>query len=496
MTMNVAAPIIGEFFGETLDGGGFIQDDKHVMVTLSPADDSAHEVVAVIRNLSADSGLTWTVVRGQDGTSPAVWPVGTNVQVRSTADTLNKSVLTKTRDALQVNVVQSTPPYNAWNDNNQLFVDIIQKATTWTANQGYAQGDVAYIPSSQVYGLAIMGGTSHASTQPTGAQGDEVIDGTVKWLLFGSSIAALHDLPADLGHYVGQNMRGCLDGISYGEGNRVIRGMAIGRFCETTAFDALAVGDVCAAHYTQSVAFGTFAQALHGMGLFTNNVPAANLQYGTAADGSTTDPAFFMDNNLVGVLWSGAVDFTGGTAWAASTGIKQGRVRHPTTPNGLQYVRSDGNLDGGGGAYADNYPSALTTTDTTEPTWTTTQGDFISDDGAAGSGGWFAFPNVGRQIGLLPENFVVEEIGIVILEMSGVTAQPFVSFGKAGSNAAFVANGQTTGLTAANKVQRFVLTNTEAVTQVTMSINTLATGSGAVMLGRVYFKGFFCKHWL
>jgi hypothetical protein len=496
MTMTVAASILGTFFGQTLGVGGFIQDDRHVMVTISNSLGTLHEVVAVIRNKSVDSGLVWTVVRGQEGTSPAAWAIGSVVSVNETADTLGRAVLSKSKDFLQVNNVSATPPYNAWDDNNQLFVDVIQVAANWIGSHFYASGIVAYFPTAQNYGFAVMSGTSHASTEPSGVDGGEVIDGSVKWKIFGDTIATLHDLPLDDGHYIGENLRGCVgSGISYGKGNLVIRGNAIGNACETMAFNSAAIGDGCSAHYNQSVALGISAQAAHSKGLFTNNAPGANLTFGIDGDFSTTDPDYSMASNLSGVLWSGAIDFTGGIAWTASTGIKEGRVRRPTTPNGSQYVRYDA-ANGGGGIYADNYAAANSTTGTTEPTWTTTQGDFIADDPGVFGAGWTAFPNVGRQLGLLPENFIVEEIGIIILEMSGVTAQPFVSFGKAGNNTLFVANTQTTNLSAANKVQRFVLTDTEAVTQITMSINTLATGSGATMLGRIYFKGFFCKHWL
>lgn len=187
-----------------------------------------------------------------------------------------------------------------------------------------------------------------------------------------------------------------------------------------------------------------------------------------------------------GVIWTPPMDLTGGAAWTANNAVGHGQVRRPTVANGFQYSRFDNNY----GQYTNKYKADYVpgNSGASQPTWPTVAFDSVFD----GDGYWICMPNVGMTV-TLPDKFIPKEIGILVLDFVAISAQPSLSFGKSGNNALFKANGATTLLTAADKVQIYDVTAPEATDTLTFSINTLATGT--MLLCQFFVRGQLCPRW-
>jgi hypothetical protein len=87
---------------------------------------------------------------------------------------------------------------------------------------------------------------------------------------------------------------------------------------------------------------------------------------------------------------------------------------------------------------------------------------------------------------------LIEEVMFVCYLASGVTVQANISIGTTGDLTKILNNQPTVGLTADKTVTRWALSQPVIVPDITIKIDTLATGTQ--MWGRFMFKGFYTKY--
>jgi len=434
---------------------------------------------------------TYTLVRGLEGTTTQTWNVSAVVELRITKEMLNQFAQTPVKDFAA---------YGGVSDIETGIESGKETNTYWTASSAAAVGDVTIRNSSEAQAFIYIRAGTRSGTVPSVSNMNLSTDGTA--LFTSVAVNPIHQATnygTKIGKYCDAFGKGsiAISGVESASiplrtltlGNRSV---AIGSGAQTMQHESISLGTFALCTASSSVSIGPFSKANHSNGLFTGIVPAkpvpAQLN-DLFINNSVNFATGVIDTNLVGVIWSKPIDFTGGATWAASTSKSHGRVVKPTVPNAFMYYLEDPKYD----LFSKTVSYTPGSTGSSEPIWPTSQSgpfDGVSD-GTAGI--WKAVPLVGYTLSL-PNNFIVEEIGIVIFEYTSITAQPFVSFGKTGATTQFLASTQTTGLTAANKVQRWQVLSTEAVDSLVINVDTLATGT--TMLGQVYFKGFYAKHWL
>jgi hypothetical protein len=342
----------------------------------------------------------------------------------------------------------------------------------WSATTAYT--NQSYITISGVLCQCQVAGTS-AGTIPSlpSNNGDTFLDGTVLWMKSQSNVNG--DSVA-LGTYAAAS-EVAIGGSSKGYG------VSIGRFSMSNRY-SVAMGNSAKAGAGTSIALGRRAQTFDiSYSLDITGLPSMHKAYGWNVGSEYT-----ANTGLSGILASEPLDLTGGADWTATTAVKHGHVRKPTTPNGCQYIFGDNDYD----IWSD--PKLLTytasSTGATEPTWPTTFGSSVSD----GNGDWVCIPNSGTYVMELPCDMLIEEVLFVCYEATAVTVQATISIGTTGNLTKIVNAQPTVGLTANKTVTKWTPAEPVLVPDITIKIDTLATGTQ--LLGRFMFKGFYTKAWV
>lgn len=411
------------------------------------------EIITITKN-PAGYG-PYEIARAQENTMALEWNIGTKVELRITASMLSRLVTNEGNYSLKVGESYGASysiKHAATRPTSGSVSSISNRVLPWGSTGIYLRSGVtgSSLTNSGITSLAKDGTCLFASTDTSDYTGGTAISGFAS----NSSIA------------IGATAIGT-DSIG------------IGRNTITTGAKSISIGLSNINTGTNTVVIGNTISTFLNNSLVTSVIPAKPVK--PTINGTT------FESNLSGMLWSKPLDFTGGSTWSSGQSYSYGRVTKPSTPNGYQYISADNKY-----LPLDKFDISVYTAGVSgsyEPTWPTTQDASTSDDTPK----WVCIPNVGYTIAL-PSKFVVEEIGIVIFESTGVTVQPSVSFGKTGSTSMFVANQTTTGLTDSYKTQRWIINSSEAVDNLVININTLATGT--TLLGQVYFKGFYLSHWL
>lgn len=423
---------------------------------------------------TARSSSTLTIVRAQEGTTARAWSAGATVEARVTKGTLQKmaqkdysggaAISIGAEGFFRPTVAGAMPP----------------GVLAWTANSNYAAVDTQFYAiqgADTVIMKCVKAGTSGEGQPPFNAYSGTVQDGTVVWEY----------------HRVGD------------------RGVAIGAESQALGVSCVAIGSKAEAGAT-GVAIGQWARSGSGgiaIGNFVRARHDNSIMMGTSCSSILDDAVHFARLGALGAypdwmfgaeaweyagfnsyLQSEPMDLAGGSAWAATTAYKHGTVVRPTTPNGAQYVRWCNNYNLWEERDITLYTPGLS--GSTEPTWPTVFSDSVTD----GDGDWICIPHNGDYTLYLPTNayMLVEEIGFIAYEASGITVQPTISIGTTG-NLTKIASAQTTsGLTANMTAWKYVPSQPLLVPDLTIKIDTLATGTK--LLGRFHFKGVLTKHWL
>ena len=347
--------------------------------------------------------------------------------------------------------------------------------TTHAVSTAYSVGNERVTATGDWVYQCLVAGTSGGSAPTWG--GVYVTDGTVVWRRKGHIGQGRIAVGSGV-HAIGQSAFSSGNNGAFAGGDQSI--CFSGEAAGNTSL-ALSGGN---AYHDKSVVVGTQQTSRGNHVLLTGSCLPSLDQYPNWNFGY--EPYWYA--GLVGSFISETIDFAGGSTWAASTAYKHGKVVKPTTPNGKQYVCVDANYNGlkidAGVSYTGS------TSGGSEPTWPTVNGDSVTDNGNID---WVCIDNAGYTI-TPPMNFVVRSVGIIVYEYTAITVQPYVSIGTTGNLTLFVNNQQTTNLTAANKAQFWNITDSQAVPDVTIKIDTLATGTQ--LLCRVVFEGYYTKHWL
>lgn len=367
-------------------------------------------------------------------------------------------------------------------------------------NTSYALGAVVLVleGSDLLLYKAIQAGTSASSNTTFGAR--YVTDNTVTWkyLAYMGSTNITPSKRTAVGNAAAAGAESSTAlGVLAVAGN--IGAVAIGDHASAADAGSIAIGSKAYAapkSSASSIAIGNGASAAHsfsmalGYGSETRHNYALSICNAFPSSASVPDWGFGSEHlthpGLRGVWLSESVDLAGGATWQASTSYSHGRVVRPSTPNGHQYVRYDYAypFDHEGLAYTPSTSSG------TEPTWPTTAFASVVD----GNGEWICVDNSSYVAGPFPAKFAVERIGIICYEFDTVTVAPSVSFGTSGSPTLFVNNQACSNLTAAYKIQSWDISASEAVDDLRLKIDTLATGTK--LLCRFFVEGFYVKHWL
>jgi hypothetical protein len=444
--------------------------DEVLKITLTNATGTSVEIIDVV----SGSNPTYTIVRGGEGTTAQTWPIGTKVSIRLTAaeltdmpfspDTSSILGLVKTSHETQAAILTAPVRSNSLLVfRDEWLIDNVGAPEAWRC---------------------LRRGTTGASYAPVTFNSAPrlVRDGT----------AIFHRVPLE-----NITTRKISDtSVSYGDrSSSSIFSLAIGS--AVAIGSSLAIGPQGADNPT--VACGSRSVAIRGQALGDDSV-AINGGYAPYPNSLSLNQIPLKPQiltfkqpqcNLEGILWSGPMDLTGGTTWVASALTKHGYSTKPTIANGFQYLRVDNNNYNYLDKFTNNTytPSPIGSINPSQPTWSLVDNDDVWD--GSSNGFYVVKANVGHSIPL-DTKFMVTQVGFVAYDVASVTVQPFISVGISGNNTRYVANVQTTGLTANDTMQIFTTVPGIADT-LTVSINTLATGTR--LLGQFFFKGFYAPSW-
>jgi len=461
-----------------------VMDGNMYVLTFTNTTETAREIVYVTSSAGGATPTSYTILKAQEGTSDLSWPSGSKVEIRISKGTLDKFTQSF------YDTFTSLAAGNILTLQNSIFAAVRTGAAR--ANSTFvAAGSIRISAAGNIAIYYLQDGTTAASEPGWGGFGNPFIataDGSA--IGIGISISSA-DGTLDSSSGIGVTLgKGALSagGFSTALGTDGTVTLSQGASTLSVA-GGMALNDNSVAIGEGSIAAGKYSSALGGVGnirgaLFTNKIASKETRIRAYAVDSTFRR---YDTNLESVVWSEPIGFNGGQTWTASTPVKNGYVYKPTAGGTNQFVRRDSSKYTD---YSGMFPATYTPTNTgaSQPTWPTTENFTVNDGGVQ----WVCHPNVGHTMNL-DAKFLVTQIGIVIFDGTGITVQPFVSFGIVGNNTFYVANVQTTQLTATDSVQLFTPVNSQLSNSFTISINTLATAT--TMLGQVFFKGFYCPSW-
>jgi hypothetical protein len=441
-----------------------------VVVTLANADETAFEIIHVTKSLVS----SYTIARGKEGTAAATWPIGTKVSLRVTAGLLNNLPQAINGDNVSVAInnlqqkIFTAIETSSFRGNGQIIIagDVkISISAPWVAYI-YLTGGITQNPLP-AFSPNVLALDLRAVVLPVPIIRDGTVpDGTLQnpGVAFGQYAAAIND-SASLGSNntalntntvgaiaLGTNSVAVGSGVAIGNNSHVVNGgVAIGD-------RAMSVGDV----------ISSMADT------FSTNLIAARPAYYKIAQ------RFVNESTLV---WSRPIAVNTVPAWAANTLYKHGDV---IANGGNQFIRKDdlfyyNPFTSYFGSYVGSF------SDATIPAFNTGELDETVD----GEGIWVCSQN--PQIDFGDSYFVTEEIGVMVLDISGMTAQPVLSFKDTSGSFTYVASQPMTGLSSTGQVQRFQVLNTRRDNIVRMSIDTVATATKMVI--QFYAKGFYAKDW-
>lgn len=343
-------------------------------------------------------------------------------------------------------------------------------AVAWGAEAYYTSGGNTF------YLRCAIAGTTAGS--PPAFTSGYIQDGTVTWLVM--------PIKNDSTTAVGTDSR-AMGGRSTAAGVAALASedaVAVGTNAEAGGKRAIALGYAATARHESSIVLGV-QNSILDKALHVGALPVM----GTPPDGYLQN-AYKSYCALEGYLQSDPIDLTGGAAWSATTAVSQGQVMRPTIPDGHQYVRYCNNYQIG--LSPDLAPYTPGETGATEPAWVTNHGGLTND----GDGSWVCVHTDGAHVLNLPDGayMLVSEVAFIAYEADNVSVQPTLSIGTTGDLTKLINAEQTVGLTDDMTVYKFTLTQPFLVPDITLKIDTLATGTR--LLGRFHVKGVLTRHWL
>lgn len=454
--------------------------DEIVKATFSNASGDI-EIIHILKGNPTGGPITsYDILRGQEGTSALTWVTGDKLSLRITSGILENIV----QNHSKINSFTKRETFSIAPPKIQNLIYTAKKNNTIRTNSTFISSNTVYIDSTGGIALIYLKEGTTASIEPSFSSGILIADGNAVVLpinivteghinITGTSLGEFSNALATEAISIGTNTNTPSENGAISSGDRSVSfggGYSIGSD-SLSAFQGIAYGN-------KSLALGEVAYRDRA---FTIQQIAAK---------PTTVYSYpypSISTNLVSVVWSYPIDFSGGTTWSATASYPHGSVIKPTVANGFQYFRIDNKYT--------NYSKILPTTYTpglsggTEPTWSTTEDASDFD----GDGFWLARNNTGSII-TLGSKFLVKKIGIVLFDAVSVSSQPQISFGTTGNNTLFLTSTTTTNLTATNKVQMYDINSSQLVDNFTITLDTLATASK--MLGQVFFEGFLIEHWL
>lgn len=344
--------------------------------------------------------------------------------------------------------------------------------TVWASTTAYTTASWVTIGGERCH--CVVAGTSGGST-PTIAtvQGQQFVDGSVVW-----EWVPAQTYPAIA---LGNSAFGDAS-LSCGLNSSAYFGMSVGNYAKS-ALSGIALGNNTLAGGAGSIAIRSYNFSTDNS-LSVGALPIMHHPYNWNLQNEAAEYA-----GLVGLISSEPMDLTGGANWAATTAVKHGHVRKPTTPNNCMYIWGDNGYD----IWNDNnlFLYSAATTDGTEPTWPTTTGGGVAET----NGDWTCIKySDGSYVMALPCDMVVEEVLFICYEATAISAQATISIGTTGNLTKIVNAQATVGLTADKTVTKWTPSQPVMVPDITIKIDTLATGTK--MLGRFMFKGFYTKAWV
>lgn len=463
-----------------------LDGEKYVLTFTDEVDT---EVVYVVASAGSPTTTSWTIQRAQEGTVAKAWSIGNKVELRVTAGMLNSLPQNTSTDVSTHINLNNYPSLRSTIDT--AFKNIA--GNRWTASASVGVFDVKILP-------AVSGAPTHVvvylTAGTTGGSAPTALgylagttDGDAVYFTIPVSATGVYSSEGD--SFGPDAVASGNNQIALGSQTAVVGDEAVSLGALTTSFESSsAIGAKAEALHLGAVTLGRKAVSSHNSGLFTTSHPAKSAYLSRRTDISTGESNF--NTNTTGYLWMPVIDVTGGYIWAGSVAWLEGDIVRPTVANGKQYVRYDSAYNQYSFPFNGSY--SPTTGGASQPTWPTTAGNTVADTGASV---WYCQNNVDNQI-TLPNNFFVEEVGIVLFSQSAAfTAQPFIAIGTIGSAGSLVANQQTTQLTGNNTVQKFTLTHPKIISSVRIDINTLATTASGDEQGlcQVYLKGFYISGW-
>jgi hypothetical protein len=443
-----------------------------VIVTLLNADETAFEIIHVTKSLVS----SYTIERAKEGTTAATWPIGTKVSLRATAGLLNNLPQAINGDNVSVAInnlqqkIFTAIETSSFRGNGQVIVAGDVKISTnapWVAYI-YLTDGVTQTPLP-VFSPNVLAKDQSAVVLPVTIIRDGTVpDGTLQnpGVAFGQYAAAINAAAA-LGSNNTALTTNTLGALALGTNSVAVgSGVALGNNSHI-ANGGVAIGD-------GAMSVGDVISSMPNT--FSTNLVAARPAYYKIAQ------RFVNESTIV---WSRPVAVNTVPVWTASTLYKHGDVVSDPF-SGAQFIRKDNAVNYNAfTSHFGGYVGSLS--DATTPIFESAELSETVD----GEGFWITSNDPILDFG--DSAFVTEEIGVMVLDMAGMTVQPTLSFTDFFSSFTYVTSQLMTGLDQVGRIQRFQVPNTRRDNLVRMNIDTVATATKMVV--QFYAKGFYAKNW-
>jgi hypothetical protein len=518
----------------TATEGAFFEDvlvaDEFEMLTLMD-DEFAPTVIEIVKVTAHDSGGgspdDFTIVRGQEGTTPAIWPAGSIVQARNTAKTLDRFVQSDpdgdARGLYAINI-QRDRDAGSYVASGTRAIAIGQGVNRATASNSVAIGNDAYADGAD--SLAV-GFYAEAQDQGTTALGQRTSAQGTNSTCVGYSADTFHDYALAIqncqsGGYRSIQMGAYSSAGNYGfaamyQAQASAYGVALGGSSSAGTGQSTALGYAATAG-TQSVAVGGYASATSyggtavgrsatagnrgvAVGHSANATGLYKLAIGYAANASGGDYAHAIGHQStaagtyglavgyrasaggtggVAVGYNANAAYTGSIAIgynAAAPAANVARIGAPIVIPGLSVPYSDAGqrLRRMAGCEVVLLSNSYDLTDVTP-----------FDSGTLGNKDFWVMP-----AGL---KFYPDEVGIVTETQTGVTTGPTVSFGHGGTGSEILSSQLFASAVLGQSGGRGEYASVAPEGVGTVSIDMVTGATATTLTGRFFVRGLLLEN--
>ena len=447
------------------------------MATLSAGNDDAIEIVKV----TARTTTTLTVVRAQEFSTAQDWPIGSTLQLRLTAKTMDNFLQIEPLDPYAMTAV----------GDKALNIQTGRTAEESVASGAYAVA-VGYDTKASADNTVALGRSAVVANAESVAVGHGANSTGTYAVAVGAGAAAGNSAVA-----IGQDaVAASTTSIAIGQGSSThidsgqsvaIKGTANGSGSLAIAASTAAAAYAGSAIGNNAYVFGEYAMALNGGYVTPDRAMGNGGFWMIPADRRSDQKEYEMSGTSV-VFATPPMDLGARPVWQASHTYYNGDIVKPVAGGALQYRMTIP-------ADATTLVHPTVTSNTTEPTWTAV-GNWTAEGSGTPDAYWIPMDlsTLYTTIAFHPwMTFFLTKLSFVCTEFSTLATAPTIAVGITGNDTALIASVAVSP-TAAGQIYSIAVPNPcLAVSNTALTIKQINVPATGKAVGRFIIEGYFVE---